>query len=35
MIVNLAPGVRGINCTGHPFTSVYASDLLYTTLKQF
>ena len=32
LIVGLAPGLRGANCTGRPFTGDYAGDLLYATL---
>ncbi len=32
LIVGLAPGVRGANRTGRPFTGDYAGDLLYSTL---
>jgi len=32
LIVGLAPGLRGANCTGRPFTGDYAGDLLYRTL---
>lgn len=32
LIVGLAPGVRGANRTGRPFTGDYAGDLLYGTL---
>lgn len=35
LIVGLAPGLRGANRTGRPFTGDYAGDLLYSTLKQF
>ena len=35
LIVGLAPGVRGANRTGRPFTGDYAGDLLYKTLKSF
>lgn len=31
-IVGLAPGERGANCTGRPFTGDYAGELLYGTL---
>ncbi len=34
LIVGLAPGLRGANRTGRPFTGDYAGDLLYDTLKQ-
>ncbi|MET2827673.1 uracil-DNA glycosylase [Mesorhizobium shangrilense] len=32
LIIGLAPGVRGANRTGRPFTGDYAGDLLYSTL---
>ncbi|WP_192256689.1 uracil-DNA glycosylase [Mesorhizobium caraganae] len=32
LIVGLAPGLRGANRTGRPFTGDYAGDLLYSTL---
>src|SRR5436305_12541838 len=32
LIVGLAPGLRGANCTGRPFTGDYAGVLLYDTL---
>jgi len=32
LIVGLAPGLRGVNRTGRPFTGDYAGDLLYSTL---
>lgn len=35
LIVGLAPGLRGANRTGRPFTGDYAGDLLYKTLKSF
>lgn len=35
MIVGLAPGLRGANRTGRPFTGDYAGDLLYATLSEF
>lgn len=35
LIVGLAPGLRGANRTGRPFTGDYAGDLLYDTLKHF
>src|SRR4029453_8742574 len=31
LIVGLAPGLRGANRTGRPFTGDYAGDLLYAT----
>ena len=35
LIVGLAPGLRGANRTGRPFTGDFAGDLLYATLKKF
>lgn len=35
LIVGLAPGLRGANRTGRPFTGDYAGDLLYATLAEF
>lgn len=35
LIVGLAPGLRGANRTGRPFTGDYAGDLLYSTLARF
>lgn len=35
LIVGLAPGLRGANRTGRPFTGDYAGDLLYSTLLTF
>ena len=35
LIVGLAPGLRGANRTGRPFTGDYAGDLLYATMKRF
>lgn len=35
LIVGLAPGLRGANRTGRPFTGDYAGDLLYRTLISF
>ena len=32
LIVGLAPGLKGANRTGRPFTGDYAGDLLYSTL---
>jgi uracil-DNA glycosylase family 4 len=34
-IVGLAPGLRGANRTGRPFTGDYAGELLYATLAEF
>ena len=33
--MGLAPGLRGANRTGRPFTGDYAGDLLYQTLIRF
>lgn len=35
LIVGLAPGLRGANFTGRPFTGDYAGDLLYAALLRF
>lgn len=35
LIVGLAPGLRGANFSGRPFTGDYAGDLLYPTLLQY
>ena len=35
LIVGLAPGLRGANRTGRPFTGDYAGELLYDTLGRF
>ena len=35
LIVGLAPGLRGANRTGRPFTGDFAGDLLYRTLAKF
>ena len=35
LIVGLAPGLKGANQTGRPFTGDYAGDLLYETLSDF
>ncbi len=35
LIVGLAPGLRGANRTGRPFTGDYAGDLLYASLLEF
>ncbi len=35
LIVGLAPGLRGANRTGRPFTGDFAGDLLYGTLSRF
>lgn len=35
LVVGLAPGLRGANRTGRPFTGDFAGDLLYSTLARF
>jgi uracil-DNA glycosylase family 4 len=35
LIIGLAPGMKGANRTGRPFTGDYAGDLLYATLLDF
>ncbi len=35
LIVGLAPGLRGANRTGRPFTGDFAGELLYRTLAKF
>ena len=35
LIVGLAPGMKGANRTGRPFTGDYAGELLYSTLLEF
>jgi uracil-DNA glycosylase len=35
LIVGLAPGIKGANRTGRPFTGDFAGDLLYETLLAF
>jgi uracil-DNA glycosylase len=35
LVVGLAPGLRGANRTGRPFTGDYAGVLLYDTLRKF
>ncbi len=35
LIVGLAPGLRGANRTGRPFTGDFAGDLLYATLLRY
>ncbi|MGH7248579.1 MAG: uracil-DNA glycosylase [Pseudomonadota bacterium] len=35
LIVGLAPGLRGANRTGRPFTGDYAGNLLYAVLAEF
>ncbi|MBI5163255.1 MAG: uracil-DNA glycosylase, partial [Magnetospirillum sp.] len=34
LVVGLAPGLKGANRTGRPFTGDYAGDLLYATLAE-
>ena len=35
LVVGMAPGVKGANRTGRPFTGDHAGQLLYSTLRQF
>lgn len=35
LIIGLAPGLKGANKTGRPFTGDYAGDLLYATLLKY
>ena len=35
LIIGLAPGLKGANQTGRPFTNDYAGDILYPTLQKF
>lgn len=35
LIVGLAPGLKGANFSGRPFTGDYAGELLYTTLLKY
>lgn len=35
LIIGLAPGLKGANFSGRPFTGDYAGDLLYGTLLKF
>jgi uracil-DNA glycosylase family 4 len=35
ILIGLAPGMRGANRTGRPFTGDFAGDLLFQTLAQF
>ncbi len=35
LVIGLAPGMKGANCTGRPFTGDYAGDLLYQTMLDF
>jgi uracil-DNA glycosylase len=35
LVVGLAPGLKGANRTGRPFTGDYAGDLLFATLRKY
>lgn len=35
LVVGLAPGLKGANFSGRPFTGDYAGELLYTTLLEY
>ena len=35
IVIGLAPGMKGANRTGRPFTGDYAGDLLFATLGKF
>jgi len=35
LVIGLAPGLKGANQTGRPFTGDWAGDLLYATLTKF
>ena len=35
LVVGMAPGLKGANLSGRPFTGDYAGDLLYATLGDF
>ena len=35
LVVGLAPGLRGANRTGRPFTGDHAGEILYATLRRF
>jgi uracil-DNA glycosylase family 4 len=35
LVVGLAPGLKGANRTGRPFTGDFAGELLYGTLREF
>ncbi|WP_434052496.1 MAG: uracil-DNA glycosylase [Roseibium sp.] len=35
LVIGLAPGMKGANCTGRPFTGDFAGDLLYKTMLEF
>lgn len=35
LVIGLAPGMKGANCTGRPFTGDFAGDLLYRTMLDY
>ena len=35
LVIGMAPGLKGANRTGRPFTGDYAGDLLYRTLRKY
>ncbi|TYC63515.1 uracil-DNA glycosylase [Rhodobacterales bacterium] len=35
LVIGLAPGMKGANATGRPFTGDYAGDLLYKTMLDY
>ncbi|MCF6321494.1 MAG: uracil-DNA glycosylase [Rhizobiaceae bacterium] len=35
LVIGMAPGLKGANRTGRPFTGDYAGDLLYQTLSKY
>lgn len=35
LVVGLAPGLKGANATGRPFTGDHAGELLYATIEKF
>lgn len=35
LVLGMAPGLKGVNQTGRPFTNDYAGDLLYPVLKKY
>lgn len=35
LVIGLAPGMKGANCTGRPFTGDFAGDLLYKTMLDY
>lgn len=35
LVIGLAPGMKGANATGRPFTGDYAGDLLYQTMLDY